>query len=243
MPRFAWKQIGSLHLARAEPWAAPLADGRVLVARGTAAVYEPTYAVESVPSVEVYDPKGDTWSSADKLLDADGNLVGVEALHWDGSRWAMVTHLMPPPALGTLVLPKGGMISAGRPEWTGGEPHGVRETPVTIVEIGAVPGTPQCLSLQHARIKPALTLLRNGFILVTGGYETLLDYSWETNYRSLAHTEILDLEGGQVLDGGDLRQARHNHTAILLPNDSVMLIGGKQDEGEELTNVELGVPI
>jgi hypothetical protein len=243
MAGFAWKTIAGLRFPRAEPWAAPLRDGRILVARGTAAVYEPAYAVQSVQAAEVYDPQRGSWSSADELLDAEGNLIAVEALRWDGSQWAVVTRFEPPVAPGNLVLPNGNVISAGRAEWTGGKPFGARETSVATVEIGAGPGPRENLLLRHPRIQPVLTLLRNGLILVTGGYETLLDYSWETNHRSLAQSEILDLKERVVLEGGDLCQARHKHTAILLPNDSVMVIGGKQDEGEELAHVELGVPI
>jgi hypothetical protein len=242
VPTFSWKSIAELRHPRAHPVAVPLADGRVLVARGTVKVYDPQYQVLDVTAAEVWDPRRKRWSAADDLVNPQGELVGVRGLEWNAAtrRWKQVDHLPQPVTPGSIVLPDGAVLSAGGAEWKGGKPYGKRETEHAKTRLRPGRGRPQPAPLKHGRINAVLTLLPDRRVLVTGGYEASLDFSWETTHRSVAQAELIDLETGEVSEGGTLARARQDHAAILLPDGGVLLIGGRHDEGSELRQVELG---
>jgi hypothetical protein len=245
MPAFSWRAAALLQYPRANPVALVLEDGRVLVAHGHVKVYDPRYELRNVAAVEVWDPERNRWSLANNLVDSQGKLVGVRGQRWDAitRRWRRVTQLTEPGSPGTISLPDGARLTVGGAEWKGGKPFGKRETELSRVQLRPLRGRPRPASLKQGRINAVLTLLRDGRVLVTGGYETSIDYSWETNRRSVGPAEILCPKDGSVREGGVLVRARHDHTAVLLPDGSVMLIGGRKDEGGELAHAELGQPV
>ncbi len=242
MSTFSWRPVAPLRHARAVPIAVPLVDGRVLVAQGTGMLFAPKIEVRVVAAVEVWDPGTDRWEAADDLVDAKGALVGVKGQVWDGAlqRWTEIAQLPAAATPGAITLPDGTRLSAGGAERKGGEPYGKRETAHANVHFDPPRGRPVPSPLKQARIKPALTLLADGRVLVTGGYQALMDYSWETIHRSVGQAELIDPKSGEVTDGGDLAHPRHEHTAVLLPDGSVLLIGGHYDENQEMAQVELG---
>ncbi len=244
MASFLWRALAPLQHPRARPVAVPLDDGRVLVAGGHVSIYAPHYEVQAVSTIEVYDPRHDLWSSGDKLVGRDGKFTGVTGLHWDGAtrQWKRMTHLPAPDKPGSVVLHDGSRLFAGGTKWKGGRPFGKRETAHRDTRLRPRHGRPQPSPLHEARIDAMLTLLSDGRVLVTGGYQTSLDYSWETTCRSVGRVEVLDLDEGTIDDGGMLICARHDHTAVLLPDGAVLLVGGRRDEGRDLVHVELGSP-
>ena len=75
-------------------------------------------------------------------------------------------------------------------------------------------------SMMTARAGHAATLLQNGKVLVTGGL----------NHRSLTTdvdtAEIYDPATGSFLATGSMEVARWAHTSTLLPNGTVLVVGG-----------------
>ena len=69
------------------------------------------------------------------------------------------------------------------------------------------------------------TLLQDGRVLVVGG-----EGSGEA-FTLLASAEIWDPATGTFAPAGSLAEARYGHTATLLPDDRVLVVGGWHGEG------------
>ena len=87
-------------------------------------------------------------------------------------------------------------------------------------------------SLATARYYHTATFLRNGKVLVAGGYNR------GTN-NSLASTELYDPASGTWTATGSLATARDSHTATLLPNGKVLVAGGYVFGTASLASAEL----
>ena len=87
-------------------------------------------------------------------------------------------------------------------------------------------------SLQNARVGHTATLLRDGRVLIAGGYATS---------DELASAEIYDPSQRTCSPTADLHTARTAHTATLLPNGLVLVVGG-QCRGQALASAELYDP-
>jgi hypothetical protein len=79
---------------------------------------------------------------------------------------------------------------------------------------GASPGFEETGSLVQARGYHTATLLPNGKVLVTGGF------------NGVASAELYDPASGTWTPTGSLTNGRSQHTAILLPNGKVLVAGG-----------------
>src|SRR2546423_472363 len=77
-------------------------------------------------------------------------------------------------------------------------------------------------SLNIGRYFHTATLLSNGKVLVTGGYDGV-------NY--LTSAELYDPASGTWSVTGSLTTARYLHTATLLPNGKVLVAGGINNYG------------
>jgi large repetitive protein len=77
------------------------------------------------------------------------------------------------------------------------------------------------------RIGSAATLLLDGRVLVTGGYGGPYAYA----SSSLASAELWDPRSGAFAATGSMLEERVNHTATLLPDGRVLVIGGGGREG------------
>ncbi len=87
-------------------------------------------------------------------------------------------------------------------------------------------------SLNTARLSHTATLLNNGMVLVVGGYGN------NVNGRVLASVELYDPHTGSWSPTGSLNTARADHTASLLYNGKVLVVGG-DNNGSLLTSVEI----
>ena len=208
------RALPPLNIPRAEPILVPLNDGRVLTVGGWIIDREAGYQRKPVAACEVLAADRKRWR----------NMAAPE-------------RLPEVCAAGTLTLPDGKTLRVGGVEWKGGEPHGKRETEQSAIHIGAK-RLPR-MTLNRGRIGGVLTLLPDGRVLVTGGYETHIDFSWETVRTSVRDVEIIDLKQRTVVSAGKLIRARHHHAAALLSDGSVLLAGGRHDEGPEEGHVEL----
>ena len=79
-------------------------------------------------------------------------------------------------------------------------------------------------TMQHARRLHTGTLLRNGKVLVVGGLDGLAGVYGATNTA-----EIYDPDSGSWRPTGSLSVARARHTATLLANGQVLVVGGIHD--------------
>ncbi len=94
-------------------------------------------------------------------------------------------------------------------------------------------------SLAEARTGHTATLLPTGKVLVAGG--TNLAEAWAT--RSLASAELYDPATGIWTPTGSMAVIRYSHTATLLKNGMVLVVGGyTQDSPELLRSAELYDP-
>jgi hypothetical protein len=97
-------------------------------------------------------------------------------------------------------------------------------------------------SLQTARGGHSATLLKNGKVLVTGGYTGFLS-------QALASTEIYDPTTGAWTAGASLTTARFSHSATLLPDGTVLVAGGNTIANQNgvvfpvLTSAEIYDPV
>jgi hypothetical protein len=91
-------------------------------------------------------------------------------------------------------------------------------------------------SLHHARGFPTATLLPNGQVLVSGGYNN--------SSGVLASAELYDPRTGTWTLTGSMHDARAYHTATRLPNGQVLVAGGSFGCGGpcELASAELYDP-
>jgi N-acetylneuraminic acid mutarotase len=76
-------------------------------------------------------------------------------------------------------------------------------------------------SLNRARICHSAIKLKNGKILVTGGYES---FDNNSNYNSSC--EIYDPDTGKWQQVASMNYKRYCHDSVLLPNSKVLVIGG-----------------
>jgi len=100
-----------------------------------------------------------------------------------------------------------------------------RSFPVTGLSTCA-PGTwASTGAMSTAREYSTATLLANGQVLVTGGY------NYRYSYTYLATAEVYDPATGTWSATGSMASTRYQHTATLLPNGKVLVTGGYSSSG------------
>ena len=87
-------------------------------------------------------------------------------------------------------------------------------------------------SLNHVRDAHTATLLRDGRVLVVGGYDG----------EVIGTVEIYDPNTGLWVYSQPLRTPRSHHTATLLPNGTVLVVGGYGIVDHTLTSAEIYDP-
>jgi hypothetical protein len=190
-----WMPTGDLNVARYGHTATLLSDGSVLIAKGS----NDGDLASTLSSAELYDPTSGTWN----LID-------------DPTRYASVFH--------TATL-----LSNGKVLFTGGYPGNEGQgnpTTLTLSEFfDPVSGTWEIVgNLNQARDGHTATLLPDGEILITGGF------NW--NVRRFADgAELYDTATGTSRTAANFASARYGHTATLLPDGAVLVAGGNGPTG------------
>lgn len=199
-----WRSTGSLHSRRIRHTATLLPNGKVLVAGGLIAWSGPvgTPPVPPTNSAELYDPATETWSLT-------GSMNSRRA-------WHSATLLR-----NGKVLVVGGLSESGYNFWSNSLATAETYDPAT--GSWSVTG-----SLHTGRVLDTSTLLQSGMVLVVGGSDTI--YSPATNAEEIGNiltsAELYDPGTESWRVTGDLNTPRCVHTATLLPNSKVLVVGG-----------------
>jgi N-acetylneuraminic acid mutarotase len=225
-----WVSTGSMALPRQGHTAAPLANGKVLVAGGFSnAGY--------LATAEVYDSASGTWSPANVMssprMDHTATLLPNGKVLVVGGRDSgsyFATAEVYDPASGTwsatgsmasrrtyhtaTVLPNGKVLVTG----------GYISMFLATAEVyDPASGTwSGAASMASPRYDHKATLLPDGKVLVSGGYG---------NSGHLTSVEVYDPASNTWSTTGSMASPRHGHTATLLPNGKVLVTGGNGTTG------------
>jgi len=255
--RGRWTATGSMTVARAGHTATLLPDGRVLVAGGSV-------NRGSSASAELYDSHTGRWTATGEMavgrwghtatLLSNGTVLvagGFSLLSNDGSgpalasaelydprtgRWTTTGAMAEARAGHTATLLNDGdvLVVAGRDDAAGGLlDTAERYDPATGRWIGTG-------SVTVVRDGHAATLLLDGGVLVTGGAS-----SWSSK-DALATVELYDPKTGIWTAAAAMPEARFRHTATLLGDGTVLVVGGigvaDQGYANPLQSAELYLP-
>jgi hypothetical protein len=236
-----WFPAGTLTHGRFNHSATLLEDGTVLVYGGGG----PTTLRSSF---ERYDPITNTWTLIDNTVDArtghsatlliDGTLLiaggansagdPLGARIWNPAleSWGNpIPDFVSRAGATTVTLADGQVLIAGGAI---GSPHVV--TGVTQIYNPFTGAFTTVGSLNIPRYQASGTLLRDGSVLIVGG--------WGDPSPAMGSSEIFLLQHGGWMDTGSLANGRYHHPAVLLPNGSVFVAGGEVLANGGTTSVE-----
>ncbi len=243
-----WQVTGAAAHARTGASATLLTDGDVLMAGGQDNAYQ------ALASAELYHPSTRPWTLAPTMptthampmttLLHDGRVFVVDGNEADlystktGS-WSVASPLPASRDGATATL-----LSSGKVLIVGGMDYPDHTLLATSVLYDPIADTwTPAGSMHTARSGHTATLLSDGRVLIVGGTE-------HRNGKDipLASAEIYDPLKGTWSPGGNMRQARVEHTATLLPDGAVLVVAGYTDKDiftgatELFTPAQSGVP-
>ena len=247
----SWTAAGSMTEARSGPSVALLPDGRVLVTGGWASTepFGPKLA-----SSELFDPATGTWTATGSMTDRRHghsatllpNGTVLVAGGYDSGRSASAelydpitgtwtyTGSLPEPFLGhsDILLLNGTVLIAGGDVPSGPGAIGSAHAAVYDPDIGTWTATG---SMNTARLAHAGTLLPDGRVLVSGGR-----FNGGRQSATYASVELYDPATRTWTAIADMTAARSGHTATMLPDGHLLVVGGVSDSaGHPLASAEL----
>ena len=198
-----WSATGTLTIGRRAHTATLLPNGQVLVAGGV----EP--GGKTLDSAESYDLIKRDWANA-----TQGPPFTSQAFVLVDGRSEHTATLLP----NGKVLFSGGLSTSNLP---------LKSTELHEYAIGGWALTRNLANntttqMLGERAHHTATLLPNGKVLVAGGAIVAA-----TAQMALATAELFDPSNGTWTTTGALSSARYNHTATLLPNGRVLIVGGQ----------------
>jgi Kelch motif/Galactose oxidase, central domain len=225
-----WTPTGPLNIPRYGHTTTLLSNGKVLAAGG--------YNTDYLTSAELYDPATGTWALTGPLnigrfaftatLMPDGRVLAAGG---SGSTSNTPTAELYDPATGSWT--QTGSLQDGRAEHTATLlPDGI------VLVAGGVGSYPNLFlssmelydpstgtwaltgSLAEPRYDHTATLLPNGLVLLAGGYASL------DGGPIYSNTEVYNPSTGTATSAAPMNSVRAGHTATLLPNGTVVVIGG-----------------
>jgi hypothetical protein len=229
----SWSATGSMVEARAAHSATLLLDGRVLVVGGA----RDSNNSEALPFVELYDPVRGTWT-------ATGNLAVARSSH-TATRLSDGTVLVTGGGDGGNAMVSAELYNPGDGTWTSTGNMADSRTFHTatlladgdvLVAGGASSSNDALASVERydagtglwtatgnlieTRATHTATLLPNSTVLVVSGIGGI------GGSGRLAVAELYNPDSGSWSATGNLIEARGIHTATLLPNGIVLVVGG-----------------
>jgi hypothetical protein len=244
--------VGAQPLAGGREWhtATLLPNGKVLVAGGyTGNFPNGTY----LNTAELYDTVTRNWASTGapanprgrhtdtlllngKVLIAGGAGPGGplrSAELYDAARgtWTM-TGLMNT----TRGVHSATLLVDGRVLVAGGTSDGVNALASAEIYDPITGNWTTTAAMMAARCYPTATLLPDGRVLVAGGAIGPRDNP------ALASAEVYDLATGKWAATSAMAKDRQAHTATMLPNGRVLVVGGEDSSGTRLSSVEIYDP-
>jgi Galactose oxidase, central domain len=242
-----WTPTGTPSTPRSGASATLLQSGKVLVAGGVDNAYQ------VLGSAELYDPETGIWSATGSLPIAsyshtatrlqDGSVLVARGSNdvdltetlptaqlYDpvSGEWSVVSYTLWGSILhSSTLLPNGKVLIAG------GSAGGIGGNLVLAVAELFDPATQtwtRAGDLSMPRYSHAVTLLPGGGVLATGGTVQFGRYP-NLRYAILASTERFDPNTATWSSDADLNTARTGHTATLLPDGHVLIVGGTSDTG------------
>ncbi len=232
-----------------------LTDGKVLAAGGFA-------ATDIAAGCELYDPATGTWSPTGALLTpryaaswallADGKVLAAGGVDAKGATlgscelydpksgaWTSTGSLnVPRSGAAAIALPGGGVLICGGSIGAAVPPPACdRYDPLTGIWKPAAPWPAR-------RLYPSVTLLPNGKVIVAGGQMDPNFVSGDSGFRgSPVNTALFyDPATDTWSPAPDLPSHRASHTATLLKNGRVLLVGGSDEHFCALQKVDVYDP-
>jgi N-acetylneuraminic acid mutarotase len=238
-----WSSVGYLATARDHHTATLLANGKVLVAGG--------WAGPTLSSAELFDPLTNTWSlaspmgtarhSATATLLPSGKVLVAGGADKNGNPLASAELYDPisdswSPA-GSMATARSGqtatLLANGRVLVAGGDgTYPIGRLASAEVYDPATNTWSSAGSMAAARTNSTATLLGNGKVLLTGG-----SGNGRSGNTELGSTELYDPLTNTWSSAGDMTIVRFGHTATLLGNGNVLIVGGygsPQDQSVEI---------
>lgn len=251
-PPARWDKTGSLAEARQFHTATLLLDGSVLVAGGT------PYST-GLKSAERYDPKTGTWTAAAAMGEAkvlaeawrlkDGRVIVVQACHDFSTICSLSATELYDPGSGSWKLDPGPLLprtagamaalADGRIFLAGGFTPTTDVKTLELYDPGAGTWSSLAASLPTSRNRATASPLANGKILLAGGFDG-------DAKKALSSLLVYDPKNGLVTAlAPKLAEARFEHTATVLKDGRVLLIGGVCDNAKpcDVVNAELYDPM
>jgi N-acetylneuraminic acid mutarotase len=206
----AWHSTGNLNWSRYWHTATLLQNGKVLVARGSND--DGLGSTLSVP--ELYDPSSGTWAVVASL---NGSSVFRNASSIDHTATLLPNgSVLVAGGYGGAVVPLEGYASGAGVGQTLAKSELFDPASETWSTVG---------SLAVPRYSHTATLLATGDVLIAGGV-TATGHYLATQYEVLDQSEVFDTGAALWSNQGNLNFARLGHTATLLPNGTVLVVGG-----------------
>ena len=238
-PDGAFTATGSMSAGRSGATATLLHDGRVLVLGGDNGC---ATGCQSFHSAETYDPKTGKFAIAGVMIAArskftatllpDGRVLVIGGFTCDEIACSFIAsaelydpqtgsfHATGQMAVGRFdatatLLNDGRVLIAGGRENSDGPTAELYDRKAGKFTATGPMGTP--------RANQTATLLPNGLVLIAGGevYSSSADL-----WQPVASAELYDPKTGKFSPTGSMVTARADHTATLLPNGRVLVIGG-----------------
>ncbi|MDQ6728609.1 MAG: hypothetical protein M3066_20980 [Actinomycetota bacterium] len=238
-----WSAMPDLVNIRGTTTVVVLKDGRALAAGGGV-------GQQGVAASELFDPATGVWTPTGSLNQArrghqavllpDGRvlvtgginegqlLASAEIYDPTTAKWTTTVPMSTPRLGNTLtVLANGNVLATGgtsadTASGSGGgqtiRPDGTAE----VYNVAAGTWTPTAGAMSTPRFEHTATLLDDGQVLIAGGQGPPVS----GNTAALASTEIYDVAVNSFRKSNDMTDPRFNHTAVKLPDRSVLVVGG-----------------
>ena len=207
----SWATTGSMHQPRAFQTATLLPDGRVLVAGGIVGGCDTTLFCSPISAgAEIYDPRTGTWTMTGSM------------------RQARARHT-------ATLLPNGRVLVAGGAADGSNAATGNPLASAELYDPRTGKWTPTG-SLRDAHYAHTAVLLRNGIVLVAGGYD-----GYYLASSAVLPAELYNIHTGKWTLTGSLHQGRDYDTgqaATLLSNGRVLVAGGYNVDSGGLASAE-----